>query len=491
MPREQLLPPSAASLTASMRDLGYSLETAVADLIDNSISVGASRIDIFCDLAKVPPTLAIIDNGKGMNHDEILSAMRHGTKNPQQKRESSDLGRFGLGLKTASFSQCRRLTVVSASNKTRCGAEWDLDLINKKNDWVICLLDQHEIENQPFVDQLGDSGTVVIWRALDRLFEDETGHTRDEIVNEKLDIVEKHLSLVFHRFLSGEVRGRKKISISVNGHVVEPFDPFCRKNSATQILPEEIVRIDESEVHIQPYILPHHSRLSARDYDYYQSRSDFISNQGAYIYRSGRLMAWGDWFRLVPKGEATKLARVQIDFPNSMDEAWTIDIRKSRARPPHAVRERLRQIIEHILGRSTTVHRGRGRKLFEEVSAPIWERYADQGHIRYALNSDHPLVQKLTSRLDDKGLRTLKVLMESMSAALPVEMIYSDFSTHPREVKQQCLESKDVVERLRALKEVLFSNGEVDADVFREVMRSTRLFNDHMNIVEQFIAEEF
>lgn len=491
MPREKRLPPSAASLTASMRDLGYSLETAVADLIDNSISAGASCINIFCDLARAYPILVIIDDGKGMDHNEILAAMRHGSASPRCQRESSDLGRFGLGLKTASFSQCRRLTVVSARNGTLCGAEWDLDRINQLDDWVIALLDHDEIVEQPFVDHLGASGTVVIWRVLDRLFEDESGHTRDEIVNAKLELVGKHLSLVFHRFLSGEVKGRGKIAISVNGHTLEPFDPFCRKNSATQMLPEEIVRIGESSVHMQPFILPHHSRLSAHEYDYYQSRSDFISNQGAYIYRCGRLMAWGDWFRLVPKGEATKLARVQIDFPNSLDEAWTIDIRKSRARPPHAVRERLRQVITHICGRSTTVHRGRGEKLFEEVRAPLWERYADQGRIRYSLNSNHPLVQKLESCLDDDGLRTLKVLMESIPASLPVEMIYSDFSTRPREVKQASLDRGDVMERLRVLKEVLFDKCEADADAFREVVRSTRLFGEYMNMVEQFIAEEF
>jgi hypothetical protein len=491
MAREQRLAPSAASLTASMRDLGYSLETAIADLIDNSISAGASRIEIYCDLARVHPTLAIIDNGRGMNYEEILVAMRHGAVNPKCQRAPSDLGRFGLGLKTASFSQCRRLTVVSSQEGTRCGAEWDLDRINQQDDWIVVLLDQSEATEQPFVEHLDDHGTVVIWRVLDRLFEDVSGHARDEIVNEKLDLVGKHLSLVFHRFMAGEVKGRGKIAISVNGHAIEPFDPFCRKNSATQVLPEEIVRIGESAVHMQPYILPHHSRLSAREYDFYQNRSDFISNQGAYIYRGGRLMAWGDWFRLVPKGEATKLARVQIDFPNNLDEAWTIDIRKSRARPPHAVRERLRQVIDHICGRSTTVHRARGKKLFEEVKAPLWERYADQGCIRYGVNSNHPLVDKLETSLDDDGRMTLKVLIESISASLPVEMIYSDFSTHPREVKQPTLGGQDVEERLMALRDVLFGNGAADADVFREVMQSTRLFVEHKGIVEQFIAEEF
>lgn len=491
MAREQRLPPSAASLSASMRDLGYSLETAIADLIDNSISAEATQVEIYCDPTGASPTLVIMDNGKGMNSEEILAAMRHGAANPRSERAPSDLGRFGLGLKTASFSQCRRLTVISARDGVQCGAEWSLDLIDQQDDWIITVLEQSEIVEQPFVGLLKDNGTAVIWRSLDRLFEEESGHTRDEIVSEKLDIVGKHLALVFHRFLSSEVKGRKKVSITVNGHPIEPFDPFCRKNPATQVLPEEVVRIGDLAVHMQPYILPHHSKLSPREYDYYQNRSDFLSNQGAYIYRNGRLMAWGDWFRLVPKGEATKLARVQIDFPNNMDEAWTIDIRKSRARPPRAIRERMRQVIDQICSRSTRVHRGRGQKLFEEVRSPIWERYADHGCIRYAVNSGHPLIQKLSAKLDDEGIKMLDVLRESISSALPVEMIYSDFSTHPREVKPPALETKEVLERLKALKKILFDNGEADADVFREVMQSTRMFDSHKDTVKKFIAEEF
>lgn len=474
-----------------MRDLGYSLETAIADLIDNSITAEATKVEIFCDLSQADPTLAVIDNGRGMNAEEAIIAMRHGAADPKERRAPNDLGRFGLGLKTASFSQCRRLTVASAQNGSRVGAEWDLQLVDERDDWLITIPDAEEIGCLPFIECLGDNGTIVIWRILDRLFEDETGQKRDEIVNEKLDLVEKHLTLVFHRFLSGEVKGRKKLTIAINGHPVEPFDPFCRKNPATQMLPEEIVRIDDASVRMQPFILPHHSRLSTTEYDYYQSRSDFISNQGAYIYRNGRLMAWGDWFRLIPKGEATKLARVQIDFPSSMDESWTIDIKKSRARPPHPVRERLRQIIARVSGRSTTVHRRRGQKLFEEIEAPMWERYADQGRIRYALNATHPLVQALSDTLDDDQQRKFDLLLKAASSALPVEMIYSDFSTHPREIQQSVLEKDSVIEGLRALKISLFNGSKGDARGFRKVMLSTRLFENHPEIAEEFIREEF
>lgn len=490
MARDHRLLPSAACLSASMRDLGYSLETAVADLVDNSISAEATAIDIICDVSGAKPYLAILDNGRGMTPDELIDAMRHGSANPRQKRGVHDLGRFGLGLKTASFSQCRSLTIVSSRDGVRSGAEWNLDHIDRLDDWILLILDDAETRAVPHVERLGPRGTLVVWRDLDRLFEDESGARRDEIVNDKLDVLEKHLSLVFHRFLAGEVKGRKKIVITVNGHTVEAFDPFCRKQGS-DLLPEEIVRIGNAEVLLQPYILPHHSRLSAREYDFYQSRSDFISNQGAYIYRSGRLMAWGDWFRLVPKGEATKLARVQIDFPNSLDESWTIDIKKSRARPPHPVRERMRQIISRVTGRSTTVHRGRGQKLFDEVQAPFWERYADQGKIRYSLNLSHPLIQGLHSRLpaEDRGM--LAVLMESVAASLPVEMIYSDYSTNPREVSQTPSDSEMVTNRLRALRYVFADDPNMDAAGFREVVRSTRLFESQMEIAEGFIAEEF
>ncbi|MBB3139255.1 ATP-binding protein [Halomonas organivorans] len=490
MARDHTHPPSASCLSASMRDLGYSLETAISDLIDNSLFADANTIDIICDTSHTAPLVVTLDNGRGMTEGELLDAMRHGSTNPKELRSPRDLGRFGLGLKTASFSQCRSLTVVSAKDGVLCGAEWNLDRIDAVDEWVLSILDEEDIQTLPYVDRLSDSGTAVIWRDLDRLVEDETGNRRDEIISEKLDVLDRHLALVFHRFLAGEIKGCPKISITVNGHAVIAFDPFCKSNPATQILPEEIVRVGDVAVRLQPYVLPHHSRLTASEYDFYQSRSDFISNQGAYIYRNGRLMAWGDWFRLIPKGEATKLARVQIDFPNNLDESWTIDIKKSRARPPRQVRERLRQIISEVTGRSTTVHRGRGQRLFQDNAAPIWERYADHGGIRYTINGSHPLIQRLVERLDKDGEKNLNVLLASISASLPVEMIYSDYSTHPQEVSQTPAE-QDIIDRLFSLRAALWGDATGNADVFREVVRSTRLFERHMEIVDQYIDQEF
>ena len=161
MARDHHLPPSAACLSASMRDLGYSLETAIADLIDNSISAGATSIDILCDLTGASPALAIIDNGRGMNADETVEAMRHGAANPKQARSPKDLGRFGLGLKTASFSQCRTLTVISAKKGKLSGAVWSLDRIDALDDWMLSILDSEEIAGLGYADRLNGDGTVV------------------------------------------------------------------------------------------------------------------------------------------------------------------------------------------------------------------------------------------------------------------------------------------------------------------------------------------
>lgn len=490
MARRERLPPRVSSLTESLRDLGYSLEAAVADLIDNSISAEATDVQIFCDLALHSPVLVIADNGNGMLESEVIAAMQYGSTDPRQQRSSKDLGRFGLGLKTASFSQCRVLTVASRKDGQTSAASWDLDLLSEQNEWLVSVLEEHEIAQLPYVDLLGDKGTLVIWQQLDRLFEDANSRHRDAIVVAKLAALERHLSLVFHRFLSGEIKGTQKLAIALNGGPVRPFDPFCTKNNATQRLPEEIVRIGDAQIVMQPYVLPHHSRLSAVEYDFYQSRSDFISNQGAYIYRNGRLMAWGEWFRLIPKGESTKLVRVQIDFPNSLDEAWTIDIKKSRAKPPHAVRERLRQLIQKIAARGQNVTRGRGEIFIRETRVPLWDRYASHEGIRYSLNTEHPLIEAIRAKLPEGEQRSLDLLADAISASLPVELIYSDYSTNPREFSAELQNKEGIRERLRLLKAALFEGNSPDREVFLQIARSTHLFDAYTDLVEQFIEEE-
>src|SRR5262249_17048972 len=147
---------------------------------------------------------------------------------------------------------------------------------------------------------------------------------------------------------------------------------------------------------------------------------------------------------------------------------------------PHAVRERLRQIIERITARSITVHRGRGQRLFQETRAPLWERYADHGGIRYDVNLEHPLITALAVRLSMDDAVSLRLLLNSVAASLPVEMIYSDYSTNPRDVNPSALDAEDARERLKALRQALYGTGPGDPDVFLEIVRSIHLFDGHM-----------
>lgn len=489
MPREIRLPPNAASLSASMRDIGYSLETAIADLIDNSISAGAEKINIYCITDTEEPFLVIIDDGRGIGGDEIIHAMKHGGSDRDRKRTPHDLGKFGLGLKTASFSQCRRLTVVSRKGEELNAAEWDLDVVDDRDDWIISLLDEEEIWNLPCFEFLPKRGTLVLWRNLDRLFGDYEGQERQEIVNKKLAEVRQHIALVFHRFMEGEVPWFGQLSISVNGHKITPFDPFCQDHSATQYQPLERIRIESQEILLQGYILPHHSKLSAQKYNLYKDRSSFFENQGVYVYRNYRLVAWGGWFRLIAKSKSAQLARVKIDFPSSLDHWWTIDIKKSRVQPPRAVRSRLRQILDKIITPSKRAYRARGQPLLSDDPYSLWERIANHTGIRYALNSNHPLIQNLTKKLDQVGQSKLKLLINSVGQDLPIDSISMDWNDNPKELYTSNQMSESITIRLEQLHNSLPEHLQCDMEAFRELVDATHLFDQHRDIVDAYIDQ--
>ena len=488
--KEKILPPHAASLSQSMRDLGYSLETAIADLIDNSITARAENINILFDISTEEDScLVITDDGCGMDEEELLEAMRPGSKDPRESRDIDDLGRFGLGLKTASFSQCRSLTVVSRKNNITSVAEWDLDTLTERNAWIVNLPSLDEIPDLPFIDQLGSTGTYILWRKLDRLLEKGSDGKERKTAYDKLDQVERHLSLVFHRYLSGDYR-RRKIEVYINGHQIESFDPFCLSYKATQPLHEEIVRMFGYEIKIQPYILPHHSKLSKKEYDFYKNRSDFVSNQGAYVYRNGRLMAWGDWFRLIPRGEATKLARVRIDFPNTLDEYWTIDIKKSKATPPYKVKETLRKIINEISEQSARVHKGRGERSLKKSEDPLWERFSDRDGIRYALNKKHPFIESIKSNLTDKTHNAFDEVLATIENDLPIEAIYADYSNSPQSFQLSEITSREELqEKLKNIYMLMSVSGNVDKKRFSKLVLELKPFNEHQDITKVIIED--
>ncbi|MFA5551087.1 MAG: ATP-binding protein [Acidimicrobiia bacterium] len=482
------LAPSAAALSSSMRDLGYSIETAIADIVDNSITASASKVEIFYDPRLDDPALAIVDDGHGMTRRELIQAMRHGARVVREDPPSVDLGRFGLGLKTASLSQCRNLTVVSAVNGKRCAIEWDLDLVDEWDDWVVVELDDEAISRLPYIDALSPSGTVVIWRKLDRLLPKRPSEGGSPPPFQELNQVSDHLSLVFHRFLA-PVKS-PQLKISVNHHPLEPLDPYFESNKATQVLPLERIRIGNHVVSMQAFVLPHHSRLSAKEKSKFKTASEYSAAQGAYIYRNQRLLTWGDWFRVIAKSEATRHVRVRIDFESSMDELWTIDIKKSRAVPPTEVRAALKRIIDKLYQRSVNIHKNRGQRLSQDIRVPLWERFAHDGTIRYAVNHSHPLVGIVIEALPPGQSDKVNLLIDAIERTLPVESIYADFADSRQAMDEYIAKGDQIETLIRRVRCALFGGGEVVPDLLRQVVRSLGVSVEEAEPIIQTVIRE-
>lgn len=441
--------PHASVMIEAMRDIGYSFDSAVADIIDNSIAAGAKTIDIRFGWEADLPWFVIIDDGCGMSRNGLLEAMRPGSKDPRHEREKHDLGRFGLGLKTASFSQCRELTVLTRRAVGVHAMRWDLDHVAQTNRWEITEISLQELVDMPCGLTEMKDGTAVVWRKIDRLELAGLGDVGHDAFNELMSSVRQHLSRIFHRFLSGEP-GLKKIRMSINGTAIEPYDPFAELNIATQKFPVEVVRVGNSEVTIQAFVLPHHSKVDAKAYERLAGPEGYLRNQGFYIYRNRRLIIWGSWFRLARQEELTKLARVRIDIPNTIDYQWGIDVRKARAHPPLIVKNRLRQVIEKIRAGAKRPYIQRGRVVIEIGFSPVWVRKIHNDRIEYVINDEHPLLADLLSDLQVHDRLRLRQILRMFGQTFPAAAFFSDYANTPKQLESD-LPNMDVMVALAKL----------------------------------------
>ncbi len=471
--RTQEVAPRASVLIESMRDVGYSLETALADIVDNSITAGASVIRLFVSTDKVLPQIAILDDGQGMDLKEILSAMRLGSRSPLEDRAQTDLGRFGLGLKTASFSQCRRLTLASKKNGLISAAIWDFERVAQTDEWLVEIPDKPEAV--PWAEKLGDSGTLVLWENLDRVVQDGSDDAIAHFVK-RMDEARSHLELVFHRFLAGEP-GRRKIHISLNERPLEPFDPFHSTHPATHADPEERIRVGAHEVVIQTFTLPHHKKVAPDEWERYAGPAGYVKNQGFYVYRQRRLIIHGTWFGLARQTELTKLARVRIDMPNALDSDWKIDVKKASAQPPYQVRDRLRRLIETLGAGSRIVFTQKGRKLLSGNRLPVWDRVQDKNEITYRINPDYPMVAEFALRLPEDLKADFLRVLEVAGSALPMDALFADLGSSPNKVVGNSISDEALSQALQAtvkrLREGQISSSEIKVMVqFVEPFRS-------------------
>lgn len=423
--------PDPKNLIHALRDIGYTLESAIADIIDNSITANSTNINIHVHFDIQDSYIAIIDNGQGMNEDELVQAMNLGSYDPLEIRAKNDLGRFGLGLKTASFSQARVLTVVSKQQGHVIARSWDLNHIANTRKWEIGTFSENEILSIPEVNNLSENGTLILWQQLDRLIESGGKRKIEDIFWEKIDNSREHLGLVFHRYLKGEP-GLKKISIKIQNDPITPFDPF---EGAGKYFPDESI----GSIKLQAYLLPHHSKTSIEEYKRLAGKDGYTKSQGFYVYRNARLMIHGTWFRLAPQSEATKLARVKIDLPNSEDFSWAIDVKKSRAVPPELIRIELKRTIDRIIDASTRIYKNRGAHISKKDYVPIWSEFHNHNEKSYRLNKANPSIEAFLGSLDDQLRKKAKDIFSMIESTLPLDSIFADLSLEPKNMNQNSL----------------------------------------------------
>ncbi len=462
------LPPFAPMLMQSLRAVGYTTSAALADLVDNSIAAEAHAVAIL--FATTPnPFIAIIDDGHGMDEAALVAAMRFGSRDPRDPRTGMDLGRFGLGLKTASLSQCSRLVVASVADGPPSLASWDIDECDRRGSWWLGRPDRSAIPAE-VLDLLlkQGQGTAVVWWNLDRLVATGGSDPRRAIEVAIEDAVD-HLAMVFHRFLSGEIGGG--LEITVNGRPLPRLDPFLEGNARGQIVHPETFRIDGQTVTVSPFVLPFPSRMKPAELVRVGGREGLKTGHGFYVYRGGRLVVPGGWFRIVPSDELIRLARIRVDVPVELDRIWKIDIRKTVVEPPLALRPLLKRIVGDVTLRSRRVYTHKGNPRSDVERIPLWRRHdLREGAAAWRVNREHPAVVALTSQSAD-----VDGLLRLLEATIPVHDIHLHISNDLPVSEDSGIDQAEMEALARRL-----------VDAFRDQPSTVQQLLDRLPITEPF-----
>jgi hypothetical protein len=456
--------PLASSLVESLRAFGYSPQAALADLVDNSITAGSKNVWVNLHWDGAGSYVTILDDGEGMTEPVLREAMRPGSTSPLEARRKGDLGRFGLGLKTASFSQCRRLTVRSKTEKsaaaTRC---WDLDYVGVSRHWRLLKHARPETESRLGSLDKVSTGTIVAWEEMDRLVggtdrDDNKAHRRFLTT---IDEVEAHLAMVFHRFLS-KTRGRLRLWI--NDRPVEPWDPYLTEYGS-EALGTERISLRAQVMSVSPYVLPHKSRISNELHRQASGPSGWNAQQGFYVYRGDRLLVAGSWLGLpFAKEEHYKLARIALDIPTSMDLDWDINVTKSKAVAPGVLKEPLLRIAKFTRERAVAVFRHRGKLDGRTSSEPwvyFWSRIESAGRIWYRINRKHPLVLSVINDLDLAQRAGVEKILRLAEETVPIPTIVVDSALRPEAHDRPFGQAKssEVLDVMRTIYKAMIADG--------------------------------
>ena len=432
------------------------------------------------------PLVYVKDNGCGMSEDTLIKAMRPASNNPLEARNINDLGRFGWGLKSASFSQARKLIVISKNNNIYSGAQWDLGDISGYEMDVFDGAECREILLTIATEIVSQSGTVVIWQDCDRL-SDGYAISRDNFHSKIIEAKNK-LSLIFHRYL--EAPAGRRILVKLNEMELEAIDPFLKNHPATQPQQTEVIKYTGlGKIIVSPYILPHLSKLTGDEIQEIEGVEGINRNQGFYIYRNERLIIYGTWFGIFKHGDLSELIRVQVDIPNTMDDFWKISIDKNDAKIPQSLKYRLRDILINVSGKAKLIYKRRSKSVKIGKHQPAWQKYKKNGVIRYEISRDNDIYREIEKSISGDTQTLLDAYLSFVEQSLPVQDIQDDAADESYIIRQEVENSEASTELLALMIQAIRANFDGTHKELSDYVLSEDFFSKRKAITEQILKD--
>lgn len=426
MKRYKLANPNPEFLIKSIAEQGYSLETSLADLVDNSITANAKKVEILTRTDKEPFMLFVADDGNGMDKESLEKNMQFPSQSPEDERGKEDLGRFGLGLKTASFSQTRCFTVISRKigETDYNGLTWDVAYLKQEGQWRIIvnspdeikdLLKIYENESRCRLNSFSDfkPNTIIIWRGLYKYEEySNVDNNKNALAEDLTNKTNEYLSIVFHRFLE---RDNHPFKIRINNIFVYPFNPFPGK-----LRPLDPVQnfFNNESVKIQGFVLPNSSIKEAKNAgnQWTTKGKSLMDMEGIYVYRADRLIISGGWNGMMKKMPRLQLARLKVEIGNKTDKYFHLNVSKSKISTPFELKSAFLKTLAVLKTEAQKEYYNFGTNTIprnqSSNNTSIFFRVATNKGVLLEINQNFTLLKSLKSSLNDEQLAELNCILK-------------------------------------------------------------------------------
>jgi len=328
-------PPNARRTMEALRELGYDSYSSILDILDNCIDAHATKIDIEIGEEKGDIVITIDDDGTGMDKETLSEALRLGS---DTEREAGDLGKFGMGLVTASIGLSQQVEVLTKENEGRLlFGGFDLEQIATENRFVKWV---GPAAREQIASFLREKGTRVRLSKTDRI----SNRNATTFAN----TLRPRVGQVFRKFL------KSGTTIRVNGRAVEPIDPLMLSDPKTLLVLDTEIEVDgKGSAILRVVDLPDFGAAGNK------SAGIIPQNSGFYIIRNNREIMEAHTFDFYKKHPDFSHFRAELSFDGSLDAHFHTDVKKMTIHPSQSFLDKLRQATQALITESGRQGRAR------------------------------------------------------------------------------------------------------------------------------------